>query len=125
MVPAGGVLAVGLNASGASDPFALPAPGGQLNAVFLSSVVTAVSGTSPSLTVFLDVQGQDGTWRQVAALTAQTAVGGAATTVSAATITANLGATVVQGLNDDTGRLRWTVSGTAPVVTAMIAATAA
>ncbi|MGH3220233.1 MAG: hypothetical protein ACRDPY_16275 [Streptosporangiaceae bacterium] len=84
----------GFGASGQSAPFALAA-----GPVFLASVVTGVGGSSPSLTVFLDVL-QEGNWTQVGALSAQTAAG-----VLSANVTIPPDAS-------PTYRLRWTVSGT-------------
>lgn len=87
----------GFSVSGTGNPF--PLAGGT---VWAASVVPGVSGTSPNLQVFVDVL-VGGTWTQVLALTAQTAAG------------------YVQGQApmpdgaSPVGRIRWTVSGTAPM----------
>lgn len=85
----------GFGASGQTSQFDMP-PG----PVFVASVVTGVAGTSPSLSVFLDVN-QDGNWVQVAALTAQTGAG--VQSANAAGVPPDASSTY---------RLRWTVSGT-------------
>ncbi|MFJ9903928.1 hypothetical protein ACIRVK_13655 [Streptomyces sp. NPDC101152] len=95
---AAGVWA-GLTAGGTSATFGVQSPG----TVFVSSIVTSVAGTSPSLQVFLDVMDVSGAWIQVAALTAQTGTGTQTATVTPPTVASNL---------TDNGRLRWTVSGT-------------
>jgi hypothetical protein len=118
----GGVLAVGLTTTGTSDQFTLPG-NGTSSAYALSSVVTAVSGSSPSATIALQVQDAAGTWRQVAALSAQTSAGGAATIVTQAAVVAALGGNLASMLTS-TARIAWTVTGTTPSITAVVAATA-
>jgi hypothetical protein len=69
--------------------------------------VSAVSGTTPSLTVALETQDQQsGKWAQLAAFPAQTAITGA-TPITPVT-------TELYGVNF---RLSWTVSGTTPSFT--------
>lgn len=96
VVPAPAFTVGGFAASGQTSPLALASPGAP---IFVASIVTAVAGSTPSLQVFADVL-QDGTWVQVAALTAQNGAG--------------VQSAVAQPPADTQGtwRLRWTVSGT-------------
>lgn len=86
-----------LTAGGSSDPFHL-SDSGQLLA---ASVVTAVVG-SPTLTVFLDLADEGGSWRQSLALAAQTAAGAQTATGRPA---------VSLGSQSKLARLRWTLTG--------------
>lgn len=94
-----GALWGAITASGNTDPFPLQSDG----TVFLSSIVTSMIGTTPSLTVFLDVMNVAGAWKQVGALTAQTGTGTQYAAVTPSAVAADLARTA---------RLRWTVSGT-------------
>jgi hypothetical protein len=71
--------------------------------------VTAVSGTSPSLTLLLERLGADGVWYPVWSPSAITAVGALSTSVGPACLT---NAVVVP-----TMRLRWVLGGTSPSFT--------
>lgn len=110
--PTAGIWA-GLSASGTSPSFSLATgatPGGQ---VAVSSVVTGVAGTSPSLQLFLDVSDASGNWFPVITLNPQTTTG----VQSAA-------GNVAQATPNAIGqyRLRWTVSGTNPQFSVLAAA---
>jgi hypothetical protein len=105
----GNMLWATLAASGTTEPFQLAAHGRYA----IASTVTAVSGTTPSLQVFLDVQDAAGNWVQVAALAAQTAAG---TQSGTGTNTAT------QGPQAKVARFRWTLSGTTPTATVILAA---
>lgn len=78
----------------------VPAPRGDNTAVYLN--ISAVSGTSPSLTVFVDGTADGTNFAQVAAFTAQTAAGTVA---------------VAFAFPAQAYRLRWTISGTTPSFT--------
>lgn len=68
--------------------------------------ITAVSGTSPTLNLFVDRLGADGIWYPIWSSTQQTAVGQVSTSIGAGMLVAQgFGATV---------RLRWTIGGTTP-----------
>ena len=73
---------------------------------------TAVSGTTPTLDLYLDRKGPDGNYLFIAHLTQLTAVGDEEASIGpGATITEVLGETV---------RVRWVVGGTTPSFTASI-----
>lgn len=98
-----------LTGGGTSEPFRM-SPSSQF---FVSSIVTSIAGTTPSLQAFLDVLDVTGAWIQVAALTVQSATGTQYAAVTPASTATNL---------TNTGRLRWTLSGTGnPVIGAAIA----
>jgi hypothetical protein len=103
----GGFWAV-LTGAGTGDPFQL----GAAPQALVASVVTSAAGTTPSLQVFLDVIDVSGNWVQVAALTAQTAAGTQFAAVTPSSTAVNL---------TRTARLRWTLSGTSPVMGTAIA----
>jgi hypothetical protein len=112
LVPTAG-LWCGLAASGTSASFSLATgatPGGQ---VAVSSVVTGVAGTSPSLQVFLDVSDASGNWFPVVTLNPQTSTGVQSAAGHVAQATPNAIGTY---------RLRWTVSGTNAQVSVLAAA---
>lgn len=71
--------------------------------------VSAVSGTTPSLSLFLERQGADGVWYAIWSPAAITAVGAVSTSIGPGCVIAEV--------PTGTGRLRWTISGTTPVVT--------
>lgn len=113
MNPTAGVWA-GLSASGTSPTFSLPTGATAGGQVALSCAVTGVAGTgSPSLQMFLDVSDASGNWSPVVTLTAQTATGVQSGAGNVAQATANA---IGQY------RLRWTISGTAPVFSVLAAA---
>lgn len=99
---AGGFWSV-LTGAGNGDPFQLQTS----NQVFIACTVTSAAGTTPSLQMFLDVLDVTGAWIQVAALTAQTAAGTQSAAVTPSSTAANL---------THTARLRWTLSGSGPVM---------
>lgn len=81
-----------------------------VSAVLVSASVAGVTGTSPSLTLFFDVQDAIGNWLQVATIgSALTAPG---YTYGQAGPVAGSGY-VLTGV----GRVRWTVTGTTPSFT--------
>jgi hypothetical protein len=96
-----------LTGPGNSDPFHLAA-----HTAIAASVVTAVSGTTPSLQVFLDVQDPAGNWVQQVALTAQTGAG-----VQSSAFVSN-----VVGASGRVARFRWTLTGTNPTATVLLTA---
>lgn len=71
--------------------------------------VSAVSGTSPSLSLFLERLGGDGVWYAVWSPTAITAVGAASTSVGPGCAT--------QEVLTNQIRLRWAITGTSPSFT--------
>ena len=96
-------------ASGDSGPLNAKA----VSRLLLSAVITAVSGTTPSLTVSLDMQDGAGQWiTGIAALTALTDVGQAYTSIGAGLTVATLPSGMV--------RVVWTVTGTTPSITGSI-----
>lgn len=110
--PAAGIWA-GLSTSGTSATFSLPTgaqAGGQVAA---SCAVTGVTGSTPSLQLFLDVSDVSGNWFPVVTLTAQTTAGVQTGVGNVASATANA---ISQF------RLRWTLTGTNPVFNVMAAA---
>lgn len=98
-----------LTAAGTSDSFSLAT-----HTAIVSSIVTAVSGTTPSLQVFLDVQDVAGNWVQQAALTAQTAAG----------VQSSAFVATVAGPSGRLARFRWTLTGTTPTATVLLTAAA-
>ena len=91
--------------SGSTNPLQINAFG----ALAVDVAVTALSGTSPGISYFLERQGADGAWYSVWAPTAITAVGTASTSVGP-------GCSTPEVLTN-TVRLRWEVSGTSPSFT--------
>jgi hypothetical protein len=81
-----------------------------INQLAVDINITAVSGTTPSITFFVDRIGADGNWYQLApaAFPAQTAVG----TLSVSLGPGDTGAAMTQQI-----RFRWVVSGTGPSFT--------
>ncbi len=71
--------------------------------------LTAISGTSPTLTLFIERPGPDGNWDAIWSPTALTAVGGASTDIGPGCTTP----AVITSLL----RLRWVLAGTTPSVT--------
>jgi hypothetical protein len=96
----GFAFAGAVSAGGETGPFALAFPG----PVTLFSVVTAVAGTSPDLQAFLDVN-QDGNWVPLITLTAQTGAG------------VQSGSAQPPADSQGTYRIRWTLTGTNPLIT--------
>lgn len=81
----------------------------QVDRLAVDVSVTAVSGTSPTLTLFLERQGLDGIWYAIWSPTAITAAGVASTSVGHGLATA-------QSITG-TIRLRWVIGGTTPSFT--------
>ncbi len=71
--------------------------------------VTAVSGTTPSLALFVDRLGSDGIYYQIHAFTAITAAGKASVNIGPGA--------PVNAIPGNAIRLRWTISGTTPSFT--------
>ncbi len=71
--------------------------------------VTAASGTSPTLALYLDRQGADGIWYNVWTSSSITAAGTASTSVGPGCVT---GAVLTGAI-----RLRWVLGGTSPSFT--------
>lgn len=94
-----------VTASGGTNPLQINAFG----ALAVDVAITAVSGTSPNLTIFLERQGADGSWYAIWAPTAITAAGTASTSVGPGCSTAEV--------LTNTVRLRWEVTGTSPSFT--------
>ena len=88
--------------SGSTNPLQINAFG----ALAVDVAVSAVSGTSPSIALFLERQGADGNWYAIWAPTALTAVGTASTSVGPGLATPEV--------LTNTLRLRWEVTGTSP-----------
>lgn len=84
-------------------------PLGELTTLAVDVNVTAVSGTTPTLDVFLERQGADGVWYQVWHPTQIIAVGQASTSVGPGAATP---AVLTSKL-----RLRWAIGGTTPSFT--------
>lgn len=82
---------------------------GQYRELAYDATISAVSGTTPSLTLILERQGADGNWYQVFASSAITAAG-----VVSASLGAGLSTAVAFG---QTVRVRWTITGTTPSFT--------
>jgi hypothetical protein len=96
-------------ASGNSGPISTS----QASRLFLSAVVSAATGTTPSLTVSLDQQDAAGDWiTGIASLTALTGPGQAFTSIGPGLAVAQL----VSGLV----RVVWTITGTTPSFTAAV-----
>ena len=71
--------------------------------------ITAVTGTSPSMTLNVDTLGADGIWYTIYTSSAQTAAGAVVTSIGAGLATnQSFGQTI---------RLRWTITGTTPSFT--------
>ena len=94
-----------VTASGNSAPI-------QINAVEYLAVdvsVTAVSGTTPSMLLYVERQGADGNWYPIWTSSAITAIGLTSTSIGSGLATpAALGSTI---------RLRWAITGTTPSFT--------
>ena len=71
--------------------------------------VSAASGTSPTLTLFLDRLGADGVWYPIWSPTAVTAVGQLSTSIGPGCVVAEVPTNNI--------RLRWTLGGTTPSFT--------
>ncbi len=99
------VLPSTVNTAGGSEALAV----GQLTQLAVDVNVTAASGTSPTLTLFLERQGADGVWYAVWSPTAVTAAGVVSTSVGAGLATAALPVPVM--------RFRWALGGTTPSFT--------
>ena len=93
-------------ASGGSGSITVPLA---VEMLAVDANVTAASGTSPTLTFYLERQGSDGVWYQVWASSAITAAGTASTSVGPG---CTVGA-VLTGMV----RLRWVIAGTTPSFT--------
>lgn len=85
-------------------------PIGALTGVAVGIDVSAVSGTSPTMTLFLEYLGADGTWYELWKPTQVTA----ATTISASV---GPGAKTPAVIPNAALRLRWTLGGTTPAFT--------
>ena len=94
-----------LTASGVSAPIAI----NSVEYLAVDVSVTAVSGTTPSMLLYIERQGADGNWYPIWTSSAITAVGLTSTSIgSGMTIPAALGSTI---------RLRWAITGTTPSFT--------
>lgn len=92
-------------ASGNSGPLQT----GPLYTLAVDVNVTATSGTSPTLTLFLDRLGADGNWYPIWSPTAVTAAGVVSTSVGPGCATAEVPTNNI--------RLRWVLGGTSPSFT--------
>ncbi len=80
----------------------------KVDTIAVGVTVVAASGTSPKLTVFVEMLGADGNWYQLWTATL-TAAGSKFTTIGPGAATA--------GLAMGTLRFRWAISGTTPSFT--------
>lgn len=71
--------------------------------------ISAVSGTTPSMTLYVDRQGADGVWYTIYTSAAQTAVGTVSTSIGVGAAT--------NSAFGDVARLRWAITGTTPSFT--------
>lgn len=94
-----------LTASGNSGAISCP----QIDRLAVDVSVTAVTGTTPTLNLFLERQGLDGVWYSVWAPTQITAAGTTSTSVGHGLATN----AAITGLI----RLRWVIGGTTPSFT--------
>jgi hypothetical protein len=91
--------------SGVTDPIAV----GPLTTLAVDVDVTAASGTSPSLALFIERQGTDGNWYPIWSPTAVTAAGVVSDSIGPGCSTA--------AVITSTIRFRWAVTGTTPSFT--------
>lgn len=95
-----------VTASGSSGPLAV----GVLTQLAVDVDVTALSGTSPTLTIFVERQGADGNWYPIYSPSAINATGLTSTSIGPGLTT--------PALVTSTVRFRWVIGGSAtPTVT--------
>ncbi|HVA05514.1 MAG TPA: hypothetical protein VNG12_02115 [Acidimicrobiales bacterium] len=92
-------------ASGSTGPLEV----GPLTTLAVDVNVSAVSGTTPSMSLVVERQGSDGNWYSIWAPSAVTVAGVVSTSIGPGCATAAVVTSVV--------RLRWSITGTTPSFT--------